>query len=188
MRHTFALVLATTLAIAACDGSPSSPSGTGMLNLRMTDSPFSDADAVLVTFSEVAAHREESGWQTVPFAGGASARTCDLKKLEAAEDILGTGPLPAGRYTQIRLVVASAALYFDNPSSGPACAATVAPPAGTTASLEIPSGEVKLNRGFDIAADGATTILIDFDGDKSIHQTGNGRYRMSPVIGIVSVN
>jgi hypothetical protein len=29
--------------------------------------------------------------------------------------------------------------------------------------------------------------MIDFDGDKSIHQTGNGRYTMSPVISVVSV-
>jgi hypothetical protein len=31
-------------------------------------------------------------------------------------------------------------------------------------------------------------MLIDFDGDRSIHQTGNGTYMMSPVIGIVRVN
>jgi hypothetical protein len=30
-------------------------------------------------------------------------------------------------------------------------------------------------------------MLIDFDGDKSVTQTGNGAYRMSPVISIVSV-
>ena len=59
--------------------------------------------------------------------------------------------------------------------------------AGAKANLTIPSGEVKLNRGFDLAADGTTTIVLDFDGDKSIHQTGNGAYMMSPVISIKSV-
>jgi hypothetical protein len=63
----------------------------------------------------------------------------------------------------------------------------VAAPAGSSADLEIPSGEVKLNREFELKDSGATTILIDFDGDKSIHQTGNGRYTMSPVISVVSV-
>jgi len=173
----------------ACSDSPSSPSGnSATFNLRLTDSPFSDARAVLVTFSEVTAHRSESDWTTLPFAGGAISRTCDLKKLEGAEDALGTGPLPAGTYTQVRLVVQSAKVYFDNPSSGPACAATIAAPAGTMVDLRIPSGEVKLNRGFTLAADKPTTMVIDFDGDKSIHQTGNGTYMMSPVIGITRVD
>jgi len=29
---------------------------------------------------------------------------------------------------------------------------------------------------------------VDVDGDRSVRQTGNGRYMMTPVIGIVSVN
>lgn len=188
MRHTAAIVVAAALLVSACGGSPSGPSGaTGTLNLRLTDSPFSDAQAVLVTFSEVTAHRAESDWTSVPFAGAATSRTCDLKKLETAQDVLGTGPLSAGKYAQVRLVVASATIYFDNASTGPACAPTIAPPAGSSASVEIPSGEVKLNRGFELAADGATTILLDFDGDRSIRETGNGRYMMTPVVGIVSV-
>jgi hypothetical protein len=31
------------------------------------------------------------------------------------------------------------------------------------------------------------TLLIDFDGDRSVVETGNGRFRMTPVIGVVSV-
>jgi len=158
--------------------------------MRLTDSPFSDAKAVLITFSEVSAHREDADWATVPFADAAAARTCDLKKLQGPIDILGSGPLTAGHYTQIRLVVASATIYFDvapDPAA-PACTA-VAPVLTSTnkADVTIPSGEVKLNRGFDLAADGTTTIVLDFDGDKSIRETGNGRFMMSPVIGIKSV-
>ena len=191
MRYIFAFVCAAALASFACgESSPSGPSaGTGTLNMRLTDSPFSDAKAVLVTFSEMSAHREDADWATVPFADTtATGRTCDLKKLQGPIDILGSGPLTAGRYTQVRLVVASATIYFDNASAdGPACASTIAAPAGRNAALDIPSGEVKLNRGFDLAADGTTTIVLDFDGDKSIHDTGNGRYMMSPVIGVKSV-
>jgi len=159
----------------------------------LKDSPFSDAKALLVTFTEVNVHASGGDWITVPFATGAS-RTCDLKKLETAQDILGVGSLPAGHYTQLRLVVSSAAIYFQNASSGPACAPTMTAPAGTNAPVEIPSGEVKLNREFDLASGGGTMILLDFDGDSSVRQTGNGngqgggRYMMTPVIGIVSVN
>jgi len=191
MRRISALVVfAVILGAVACDNSSSSnPSGqSARFNLRLTDSPFSDARAVLVTFSEVTAHRTDSDWTRVPFAGGATARTCDLKKLQASEDVLGTGPLPPGDYTQVRLVVQSARLYFDNPADGPACAAAITAPAGRMADLRIPSGEVKLNRGFTLTPESTTTMLVDFDGDKSIHQTGNGTYMMSPVIGITRVD
>jgi hypothetical protein len=180
-------VLAVGLSSLACDDSTSGPSDLATLNLRLTDSPFSDADAVLVTFSEVAVHRADEAWTRVPFAGGGSRRTCDLKKLQGAEDVLGVGALQPGHYTQIRLMVESSSLYFDNQSSGPACAATMASPAGRSAPLEVPSGEVKLNRQFELTADDAMTMVLDFDGDKSIKETGNGRYLMTPVIAIVSV-
>lgn len=169
---------------------------TGSLAIRITDSPFSDAKALLVTFSEVNVHRTDGdSWQTIPFASG-SSRTCDLKKLQGPTDVLGVGSLAAGHYTQVRLVVSSASIYFDNPSGGPACAPSIAAPAGKTASVDVPSGEVKLNHEFTITGS-ATTMLLDFDGDQSVKQTGsdngngkgngNTKYMMTPVIRIVSV-
>jgi hypothetical protein len=53
--------------------------------------------------------------------------------------------------------------------------------------VEIPSGDIRLNREFDVTMMTATTILLDFDGDQSVTQTGNGQYRMTPVITVVSV-
>jgi hypothetical protein len=84
--------------------------------------------------------------------------------------------------------VTNATIYFDKASAaGPACALTIAAPGGRNATVTIPSGEVKLNREFDLTATHATTMLLDFDGDQSVKETGNGRYMMTPVIGIVSV-
>ena len=191
MKHLTVLAVAAALAVGsvACSDSPSSPSlSGGNFNVRLRDTPFADAKAVLVTFSSVRAHRSDSDWTVVPFVNAATTRTCDLKKLETAEDVLGTAALPTGHYTQVRLVVQSATLYFDNASAGSACASSIAAPAGASAALEIPSGEVKLNREFDITSSSTMTMLLDFDGDKSIHQTGNGRYMMSPVVTILSVN
>jgi PKD repeat protein len=155
----------------------------------LKDSPYSDAKALLVTFSEVSAHVSGAGGFTVlPFTGGATSRTCDLKKLTNAQDVLGTGTLAAGHYTQVRLVVTSAVLYFDNPSAGTAaCAASIPVPAGNSAQINVSSGDVKLNREFDVTSSGATTILVDFDGDQSVHAQGNGQYNMTPVISVVSV-
>jgi hypothetical protein len=191
MKHVIAVAAVAALAAgsAACSDSPSSPSFSGgNFNLRLRDTPFTDAKAVLVTFSSVRAHRSDSDWTQVAFASNATTRTCDLKKLETSEDVLGTGALPAGHYTQVRLVVQSSTLYFDNAAAGPACATTIAAPAGASAALDIPSGEVKLNREFDVTSSSSMTMLLDFDGNGSIHQTGNGRYMMSPVVSILSVN
>ena len=183
------LVVAASISVFGCSSSPSGPSTSGStLNVVLKDSPFSDAKALLVTFSEVSAHMSGAGGFTaLPFTGGATSRTCDLKKLTSATDILGTGTLAAGHYTQIRLTVSSAALYFDNASTGTACAPSIAEPAGTKASITVPSGQVILNREFDVTATGATTITVDFDGDQSVQALGNGNYNMSPVITVVSV-
>src|SRR4030095_700780 len=134
-------------------------------------------------FSEVAVHKSdtpEGTWTRLPIT-----RTCDLTHLETAVDALGTGTLTSGHYTQIRLVVSSAVVYFENETTGDACAVT--PPAGAKADVTIPSGEVKLKRAFDVPEGCATTVLIDFDGDKSVHLMPSGQYMMSPVISVVSV-
>jgi hypothetical protein len=46
---------------------------------------------------------------------------------------------------------------------------------------------VRLNRQFTIPEAGATKILLDFDGDRSVNAMGNGQYRMTPVITVLSV-
>jgi hypothetical protein len=193
MRAFAVLSLAAACTLGSACGSSSStgPSGsTGTLTMMLKDSPFSDAKALLVTFSEVDAHvvtATDGTWTKLPFSGGATSRTCDLKKLTTAQDVLGTGPLATGHYTQVRLVVSSAVIYFDNASTGSACAATITAPAGTNANVTIPSGEVKLNRGFDVSSATTTTMLVDFDGDQSVRLMGNGQYSMTPVIAVVSV-
>jgi hypothetical protein len=166
-------------------GSSSNQRGTGRLSIRLTDSPFSDATAVLVTFSDVRVHRSasetegEGEWETVPFAGGHTSRTCDLKQLEGPADILGVAQLQAGHYTKIWLTVSGASIHFENAAAAGPCAPSIAPPDPGTV-LSIPSGVVKLNREFTLASGGGTSILLDFDGDRSIIQTGPGNGRGNP--------
>lgn len=183
--RAFIIVGAIALTAAACDNSTTRPSAT--LTVTLKDSPFSDAKALVVTFTEVSAHASGGGFVTVPFSGGVTSRTCDLKKLTTSQDVLGTGGLAAGHYTQLRLIVSSATLYFANPSTGAACAPSIAAPAGASAPVTIPSSQLILNREFDLISGTTTTILLDFDGDKSVIQQGNGTYQLTPVISIVSV-
>ena len=190
---TLAVALGVVITGIACSGSPTDPSRSGNLRLMITDTPFEDATALHVTFTEVKAHRDDGAqeWLSVPFAGGSTTRTCNLKKLEGPFDLLGVASLEAGQYTQLRLVVDSARIYFGGtPTGEAACGATLAAPGGsggTSQALEIPSGEVKLIQPFTLASNGTTTIELDFDGNQSVRQTGNGRYMMSPVIKILSV-
>ena len=194
MRNLLLVVVAAgTMAGCGGGGNPAAPSpgstpgpASGVATVMLQDSPFSDAKAVLITFSEVSVHLSGGDFAKLPFASGGSSRTCDLKKLVGAQDVLGTGPLVPGHYTQIRLVVSSAAIYFDNASSGTACAATIAAPMGHSATVDVPSGDVRLNREFDLTT-AQTTITLDFDGDQSIKQTGNGKYMMNPVVAVVGV-
>lgn len=156
-QASYLALLMLSLAWVGCCGS-TAPSGPSF-SVSMKDSPFTDAQALLVTFSEVSVHASGGSFNTLPFTGGASTRTCDLKKLTTATDVLGTGPLAAGHYTQIRLVVSSATLYFDNASSSTPCAPSIAAPAGRSAAVTVASGMVLLNREFDVAATGATTTI-----------------------------
>jgi len=224
-----ALILALTLAVACGSSNPTSPgstsavstssstspgtgttpsSRTGTLRVMMKDSPFTEASAVLVGFSEVSVHRsagvgtDTGEWTTI--STGALPATCDLMKLRDGPTLVGIGTIAAGHYTQIRVSIAtiplstsletmSVALYQGGTRSpSPACvtgdAIALAPTAATGGPLpvRVPSGEIKLNHEFDVSAGTTLTITLDFDGDKSIHKTGNGTYMMSPVIGIVN--
>ncbi len=188
MRLRYILVAALLTAAAACGGNSTSPSGNGSVTVMLKDSPFSDAKALLVTFSSVSVHMSGGSFATLPFSGGASSRTCDLKRLASGQDVLGTGNMTPGHYTQIRLVVSSATLYFDNASAGATpCATAIAPPAGRSAPVTVPSGQVDLNREFDVTNTTTRTITLDFDGDQSVKQLGNGNFTMMPVITVVSV-
>lgn len=190
MLRTFALALSVAFITIACggDGSPSGPSGpSGTLNLRMTDSPYGSAKAVLVTFSEVAVRRG-GDWVSLPLAGG-STRTCDLKKLQnSAQDLLGAGAISAGSYSAIRFTMQSARLYFDNSAvSSTPCAPSIAAPAGANFTMTMPSSQVTVDQGFEMASGATVTILVDFDGESSIRQTGTQAYEMTPVIRVLSV-
>jgi hypothetical protein len=178
----------------ACGGgsTPTSPSdgggsgAAGSLNLRITDSPYGSAKAVLVTFSEVAAHRN-GDWTRLPFPSG-SSRTCDLKKLQNnAQDLLGGGSISPGTYTMVRVVVQSAKIFFDNSAvSSTPCAASIPEPAGASSVLAISSAEVRLNGSFNLTGSAPTNVLIDFDGESSIQQNGSN-YAMQPVLRVVSI-
>ena len=199
MLRTSLLTLAVVVASFACGESPNGPSdpsnpsgssgSSGNLNIRITDTPYGSAKAVLVTFSEVALLRG-SDWTRVPFPdSSAPTWTCDLKKLQnRTEDLLGTGRLELANYTMVRLVIQSAKIYFDNSAQSPTpCARSIPEPAGASFPFAMATREVQVNGSFPVRAGAATTVLVDFDGEASISQSGPGAYMMNPVVRLLSV-
>jgi len=95
---------------------------------------------------------------------------------------LGQTQLPAGKYTQLRLVLAAndAAHPFAN---------SVVPTGGSEIALTTPSGQqsgIKANIDIEVAANQLADFVIDFDACKSILKAGaSGKYLLEPVIQVV---
>lgn len=94
--------------------------------------------------------------------------TFDLIQLQDLKELLGQKELTAGKYTQIRLTISNAKLMIGN----------VEKP------LKIPSGRIKLIKNFNIVEGQTTTLTLDFDAKKSVHQAGN-KYIMKPTIKVI---
>ncbi len=157
-----ALVIA---AVTGCAGSSGIGSnGSGQLAVHMSDGGGPGITAVSVTITKIEANIDGS-WQTVSNA----TQTVNLLDLVTNDTVLASATLPAGSYTQIRLIV----------SSG-----TVTDASGTH-NLVIPSGlhtGIKVNVNFTITANELIAVLLDFNVAQSIVLQGNGTYLLKPVI------
>ena len=144
------------------------------LTVYLTDAP-ANYDAVNIQLREVqvkaTTENSENGWQTLPLA--VSPVTYDLLEFKnGMEALLSTVELPAGRISQIRLILGNNNSIVVN---------------GVTESLpiDIPSGQqtgLKLNIQADLEAGVEYKLWIDFDVARSIVLNGNGDYILKPVI------
>ena len=147
--------------------------GTGTLVLQITDAPGDlNISEALVTISEVRVHyaginqNDTNGsWITI----AEEPQTFDLVQIQNATELLGEANLSAGWYTQIRLFVDEALVTID----------------GVQYNLEISSKNVKLIKPFLIRDNETLTLILDFDVQKSVRQTGNGKYIMKPTIKVI---
>lgn len=180
-------VLATAVAaiVAGCGGGDGGSSGgTGSMRFALTDAPACGYDHVYVTIERVRVHRNadagegDTGWHDLTLN---PARRVDLLTLQnGVAENLGTLPLPAGSYSQVRLVLAA------NDNAAPIENSLVPTGGGNEIALKTPSGQqsgVKLNVQASVAAGGLADVVFDFDACKSIVKAGNsGQYLLKPVI------
>jgi hypothetical protein len=167
--------------------------GKGTLKIYLTDALEKNGanDAyknIFISISRIEAHfveidveqldTEDTGgskkgnWQVI--AQWDEGYKVDLIELEGKSILLASELLLPGKYTQLRVFLKDQAIIIVN---------------GEEHNLDIPSVAqtgIKLNHPFDITSGYITELTLDFDTKKSIIKTGNGKYKLKPVIGIIS--
>lgn len=176
--------------LVACGGGSGS-SSTGTLKLAMTDAPACGYDHVYVTVNKIRVNQSASANGTEPT--GWSDMTIPTQRIDLLSlnngvlQELGSMPLPAGTYQQVRLVLA------DNPSNptstNPLANALVLSGTSNEIALTTPSAQqsgYKLQARFDVLSGQVADMVLDFDACRSIVKAGaSGNYNLKPVVSVI---
>lgn len=182
--------------VAGCGSGGDGGGGTttaqpGTVSVSMTDAPACGFDEVNVTVSKVRVHQSDNasenaaGWTDITLNPARKINLLDLNdptQTNRALEFLGETPLEAGHYTQLRLVL------VPNRGSSPPANSVVLSGQTTEIPLDTPSAVqsgIKLIHQFTVDSGQRVDLLLDFDACKSIVQTGNGTYKLKPVIKII---
>lgn len=166
----------------ASGGGRSTGSGAGTLQLSLTDAPAC-YEQVNVTVERVRIHRSanasdgDGSWRELVLV---PARRIDLTRLTNGRlEDLGRITLPAGRYSQLRLVLAG------NTVADP-LANSVVPVGGSEVPLKTPSAQqsgLKLNVDVVVPDDRVAHLVVDFDACRSVVEAGrSGKHLLKPVL------
>jgi hypothetical protein len=110
----------------------------------------------------------ESGWLNLSLASSA----IDLMNLRDVTKPLALGQVPAGKYDQVRIVVASASGTMSD---------------GASVAMAVLDGVLKADTFIELGPGGVTTVTLDFDLAHSIRLTG-GSWTFMPVVAPVMVS
>lgn len=173
-------VSALAAGIAACGGGGSSSGETGTVSFGVTDAPATDFSNVTVAFTELRLKPADGDWISFPLEGFASQNLLELQGGISAP-LITDEEVPAGTYTELRLIVDTDNSFVKLESSG-----------DSTYTLAVPSGEqsgLKLKGDFVVAADTNTDFTVDFDVHKSIVDPQGGSladYLLKPSMRLVN--
>jgi hypothetical protein len=147
---------------------------TARLQVRLTDAP-GDYQEVNIDIQGIEVNSEEgtqtSGWKALDIENGIYNL---LELTNGLDTLLGSAVLPAGRISQIRLILGSNNSILVN---------------DVASSLSTPSAQqsgLKLNVNTNLKAGITYVITLDFDVARSIVKNGNGAYSLKPVIRALS--
>jgi hypothetical protein len=185
-----AFLLAGFALLSGCGGGGGDAStSTGTLALSMTDAPACGYDHVYITVEEVLVHQsadaqeDDAGWQQIPIVDG--PKRIDLLELtNGVLEYLGQAVLPAGKYTQMRLVLADNSIW-------PWPNSVVLSDSKMEEALKTPSAQqsgLKINVDITIEPGMVADFVIDFDACKSVVKAGaSGQYLLKPVVSVIPV-
>jgi hypothetical protein len=144
------------------------------IEVRLTDAP-GDYEEVNIDIRSVQVHSnggdQNSGWKTLDITPGVYNI---LELTNGLDTLLGAIEVPAGRVSQIRLVLGdNNTVQID----------------GETIDLITPSAQqsgLKLNVQTELSEGITYSFLLDFDAARSIVTTGAGAYILKPVIRVIT--
>ncbi len=166
IRNIFvAIPMLTLLALCSCDDNES---GNARLIIRLTDAP-ADYQEVNVDIQSVEVHESNSGWMNLENTNSGVYNLLELT--DGLSVVLADAELPAGRISQIRLILGE-----DNSVKMDDQVHDLSTPSGQQSGLK-----VQLNA--DLLAGITYEVLLDFDAARSVVKAGNsGKYNLKPVI------
>ncbi|HEU5365524.1 MAG TPA: DUF4382 domain-containing protein [Hanamia sp.] len=166
-------IFALIFTFNACKKSDTTSSAPSSMNIYLTDAP-ADYQAVWIDVQQVMVKSSNdtsgTGWVSVPLLHPGKYNLLDFRN--GKDTLLGGVDLPAGKISQIRLVLGESNQLVLND--------------GTSVDLKTPSGQesgIKLNVDADLKAGIPYELVLDFDAARSIVKAGNsGQYILKPVI------
>jgi hypothetical protein len=172
-------ILVCGVFLSACGGGGGGGGGSASgssLSIAITDAKPSlpaDIRQVIVVIDEVSVHQSGGDWTSLSLAQ--TPFTIDLLQFSDGHttQLVPQVSLTSGKYTQVRLGVQSAKIVTNTGEEYP---------------VEIPSGNLKTDKNFDfeVAGGGAVALTVDFDLSQSLVVTGSHKYKLKPVLHIVS--
>ncbi len=177
-RSAIAMLLGLSLFLVACgdSGGDAVPPGqaTGTIALLLTDMPTDDLDEINLDVVEATLIGGEG--QQVLFSDAENPIEIDLLDLENFSRPIAFEDVPADVYTKLRLRISKLTLV-EYVEDGEDIVDTPPLPANGKIDLLHPEG-------FEVLPGRTLVVEADMDANKSIHvgQTGNGEYRVRPVV------
>jgi hypothetical protein len=168
-------VLTFVVFLSACGGGGGAGSSSSSFSLGITDAKPTLPPGIVqvnVTIDEVSVHRSGGDWISLPLVQ--TPFTINLLQFTNGNttQLVPQTTLTSGEYTQVRLGVQSATIVTDT---------------GQQIPVDIASGDLKTDKNFDfnVTGGGAVALTVDFDLSQSLVATGNGGYKLKPVLHLV---
>lgn len=145
----------------------------GQMTIKMTDAP-ADFQQVNVEVIGLEVNHETKGWINLEIKSG----VYNLLELQNNVSVILADKviLPEGKISQLRLILGENNTIVT---------------ATDIISIKVPSGSesgLKINLDTVIIPNQTIVIILDFDVNTSIVQTGNGKFLLKPVLKIKSIN